>query len=153
MTPCGHAFHRGCLDAWARKQQTAARGVVVPAATCPLCRAGLPPPAPPPAPLLPGGGACRLCLLDVLWDCLDSLLGLAGVLGAACAWALKAVLCFYAVVYAGKATLALLLLGEPDDSLVDWAPGSIHALHLVMGVVTIAILWCCCCAGACGPPP
>ena len=98
------------------------------------------------------GGACRRCLLDVLWDGLDAVCGLAGVLGAVCARALCAVLCFFAVVYAGKSVLALLLIGAPDHSLVDWSPASFHVLHVVMGAIVLILLWCCC-GGACAPPP
>ena len=121
--PCGHTFHRACLDAWAFRS-----------ATCPVCRAYLsptPPTSDPPTPAGEGapGGACRRCLLDVLWDGLDAACGLAGVLGAVCARALCAVLCFFAVVHAGKAVLALLLLGEPDHSLVDWSPAPLQTLR------------------------
>ncbi|RLN35970.1 putative E3 ubiquitin-protein ligase XERICO [Panicum miliaceum] len=35
--PCGHLFHRGCLETWLRYER----------ATCPLCRAHVPVPAAP----------------------------------------------------------------------------------------------------------
>ena len=106
----------------------------------------------PPTPAGTPGGACRRCLRDVLWDGLDAVCGLAGVLGAVCARALCAVLCFFAVVYAGKSALALLLIGAPDHSLVDWSPASVHVLHVIMGAIVWILLWCCC-GGACAPPP
>jgi hypothetical protein len=36
VTPCGHLFHRDCIDEWGRKSPTLP--------TCPTCRAGLDPP-------------------------------------------------------------------------------------------------------------
>ena len=143
-TPCKHVFCRACLDQWVLENPSLP---VCPMCRHPLAESGTALGAEPPSIVAPVSAAlpgypCSECMLDVLWDCADTI-----VLLLECACTIFRRVCavawvFYTVVYVGKAALALLLLEEPDASLVNWAPSHIHVLHVVVGGF-VGLLSCC----------